>query len=80
MHQYKLIHICNMGFNMELSEKSSNLRYHLEEPIHLNTDKDWQKWLTSSVVYNSINNLTEKNNELILLILIESILILFGIK
>lgn len=56
-----------MGFSIELSEKSSDLKYHLEEPIHLNTDKDWQICLTSFVVYNSINNVTEKNNELILI-------------
>jgi hypothetical protein len=29
-----------MGFSIELSEKSFNLGYHLEEPIRLDTDKD----------------------------------------
>ena len=52
-----------MGFSIELSDKSSNLGYHFEEPIKLDTDKDWQICLTSFVAYNSINNVTEKNNE-----------------
>ena len=56
-----------MGFSIELSDKSSNLGYHFEEPIQLDTDRDWHICLTSFVVYNSINNVTEKNNELILI-------------
>ena len=56
-----------MGFSIELSDKSSNLGYHFEEPIQLDTDRDWHICLTSFVVYNSINNVTKKNNELILI-------------
>lgn len=46
-----------------MCEKSSKLGYIFEEPIHLDPDENWQICLTSFVVYNSINIVTEKNNE-----------------
>lgn len=53
-----------MGFNINFTGNTSKLISRYEEPIKLDTHKDWQICLTSFVVYNSINNVTEKNNKL----------------
>ncbi len=52
-----------MGFSIELCGKTSKLGYTFEEPIQLDPNRNWQICLTSFVVYNSINNVTKKNNE-----------------
>lgn len=56
-----------MGFSIELSGRTSKLGYRLNDPINLDPNKEWQICLTSFVVYNSICNVTEKNNEFVLL-------------
>jgi hypothetical protein len=56
-----------MGFSIELSGTTTPLGYHLDEPIELDKDKEWHICLTSFVTYNSIFNVTEDNNELLLL-------------
>lgn len=56
-----------MGFSIELSGNSSPLGFRLDEPIELDKEKEWHICLTSFVTYNSIYNVTEDNNELLLL-------------
>lgn len=53
-----------MGFSIELIGKDSTLSYKLNEPITLDENKEWEICLTSFVCYNSINNVTHRNNEM----------------